>query len=135
MSQYGEDRVLLINLTYGDRPALTVNDFKLNELMYGDRYLRHKTEIGFRYLRHIQKPIYDFIAQNKIKAIFGEITWSHEVLIHRMCKQCPELDCTFLNPHVVRIPDNRFAFYTDERQSRLLQIEREEEYERRIQIY
>ena len=64
VSQYGEGRVLLINLTYSDRPGLTINDFKLNELMYGDRYLRHKTEIGFRYLRHIQQPIYDFIAQN-----------------------------------------------------------------------
>lgn len=132
VSQYGEGRVLLINLTYSDRPALTVNDFKLNELMYGDRYLRHKTEIGFRYLRHIQKPIYDFLAKNQIKAVFGEITWSHEVLIHRMCKQCPELDCTFLNPHVVRIPDNRFAFYTDERQSRLLQVERQEEWKGEI---
>lgn len=131
-SKYGTDRVLLINLTYSEQPGLTVNDFKLNELMYGDRYLRHKPEVGFRYLRHIQQPIYDFIAKNKIKAVFGEITWSHEVLIYRMCKQCPELDCTFLNPHVVRIPDNRFAFFTDERQSQLLEVGRKEEWNGKV---
>lgn len=128
LSQYGAERVLLINLTYSERPSLTVNDFKLNELIYGDRYLRHKPEVGFRYLRHIQQPIYDFIAKHQLKAIFGEITWSHEILIHRMCKQCPELGCVFLNPHVVRIPDNRFAFFTDERQSQLLPVTRKEEW-------
>ena len=128
LSQYGAERVLLINLTYSERPSLTVNDFKLNELIYGDRYLHHKPEVGFRYLRHIQQPIYDFIAKHQLKAIFGEITWSHEILIHRMCKQCPELGCVFLNPHVVRIPDNRFAFFTDERQSRLLPVTRKEEW-------
>ncbi len=131
-TEYGEDRVLLINLDYSENPSPIVKDFKLNELIYGDRYLRHKQTVGFKYLRHIQQPIYDFIQQHNIKAILGEVTWSHEVLIHRMCQQCPELDCRFLNPHVVRIPDNRFAFFTNERQSQLLEVWQKNQWKNEI---
>lgn len=131
-TEYGEERVLLINLDYSDQAAPIVKDFKLNELIYGDRYLRHKQTVGFNYLRHIQQPIYDFIQQHHIKVMMGEVTWSHEVLIHRMCQQCPELDCRFLNPHVVRIPDNRFAFFKDERQSQLLAVGQKDQWEHEV---
>lgn len=131
-ANYGEDRVLLVNLEYSEKPSLTVKDFKLNELIYGDRYLRFKPAVGFRYLRHIQQPIYDFIKKNGIKMVLGEITWSHEILVHRMCQQCPELDCRFLNPHVVRIPGDRFAFFADERQSQFFELWRKGEWKEEV---
>ena len=123
---YPVEQILLINKDCIAEEAEVVGDYKINELVYGDRVLRHDKVEGQNWLRSIQKPIYDFIQQAQIRSIFGEITWAHEVLVHRMCKQHYELNCKFLNPHVVRLPNNRFAFFEDERQSIIYEINRPE---------
>ena len=94
-----------------------VGEYKLNELVYGDRILRGRALEGIAFLESIQRPILDFIEANNIKCIFGELTWAHEILIHRMCTRHTQLGCTFLNPHTIRIPNGRFAFFYDEYQS------------------
>ncbi len=120
---YGEDAVLLINRdTPRNEP---IDDFKLNELVFGDRVLRHDVENGLSFLRNIQVPIYKFLKENKVRFVFGEITWSQEILIHRICSKRKELNCTFLNPHVVRIPNDRFAFFTDEVQATFFEVNKE----------
>ena len=110
----------MINRQHIHKTAAAVADYKINELIFGDRVLRHNPSEGVQFLTNIQRPIYDFIKSNTIELVLGELTWAHEILTHRMCTQQTELNCKFLNPHVVRIPNNRFAFFTDERQSRIL---------------
>lgn len=122
IERYDEDRILYLNRKLVNQAQATIHDFRLNEIIYGDRVLRYEPEAGLQFLSHIQQPIYDFFKNNKVRFVFGEITWAHEVLIHRLSRQCSELNTIFLNPHVVRIPDSRFAFFEDERQSKVLRL-------------
>ena len=128
VNHYPTEQALLINKDQLDKITEVVGDYKINELIYGDRVLRHDKLEGQKWLTVIQRPIYNFIQQQKIQYVFGEITWAHEVLIHRMCKKNSELNCTFLNPHVVRLPNDRFAFFEDERQSVIHQLEQPEQF-------
>jgi len=124
VDEFGDKKVLFINRENMDKHVPPIGAFKLNELIYGDRVWQHDPQGGYEFLTNIQQPIYDFLKDNKIRKVFGEITWAHEILIHRICSQRKELRCQYLNPHVVRIPNERFAFFTDERQSKLLEIEK-----------
>jgi len=120
---YPLEQILYINRTIIDEhKGVAIQDFKLNEIIYGDRVLREEPIFGKQFLTVIQQPIYQFIKTQHIQWIFGEITWAHEVLIHRMCGQLKTLNCTFLNPHVVRIPNNRFSFFKDEQQAQIFEI-------------
>lgn len=122
LEHYNPDYVLYIGKKYVDNPSGKTGEFKLNELVYGDRALKHIPDQGIKYLLHIQQPVYDFIKTNGIRYIFGELTWAHELLIKRITEQRPELGCCFLNPASIRIPNGRFAFFTDEFQSELLAV-------------
>lgn len=123
IDEFGARKVLLISRENIDQHTPAIGEFKINELIYGDRILRHDPQGGFDFLKNIQLPIYNFLRTNNIRKVFGEITWAHELLIHRICKIHKELNCQFLNPHVVRIPNERFAFFTDEHQSNMLEME------------
>lgn len=120
--KHGENRVLFINRQNTTKNQAPIADYKINELVFGDRVLRHHPMEGVQFLTNIQRPIYDFLQKNKIELVLGELTWAHELLTFRMCDKQTELNCTFLNPHVVRIPNHRFAFFTDERQSQILDL-------------
>lgn len=117
---YPASQVLLINWVQAESHARPMRDFRLRELVFGDRMLRHQMQKGIRWLEAIQEPIAKFIRVNGIRCIIGEVTWAHEILVHRMTRECPELACTYLNPHTVRIPSGRFAFFLDEFQTELL---------------
>jgi hypothetical protein len=125
--EYGKEKVLLINRGNIDQPYSAVAEFKINELVYGDRVLRHEIQNGTRFLTNIQRPIYDFLKSNEVRLAFGEITWAHEILIHRILTNRTELNAKFLNPHVVRLPNKRWAFFKDERQSQIYEVT--DEYE------
>ena len=113
----------IIRETKNDR----LGEFKLNELVYNDRILKFNKKNGVRYLTSIQKPIYEFIKNNNVEYVFGELTWAHELLILRLINHYNELNCKYLNPHTVRIPNGRFAFFVDEFQSQLHVIQPEVE--------
>ncbi|PQV49653.1 hypothetical protein CLV33_103291 [Jejuia pallidilutea] len=102
----------------------TVNiDLKINELVYGDRVLSMESKgWTFDYLLKLKELVYDFINTNTIEFVFGEVTWAHELAVHRLTIEAKELNCQFLNPHTIRIPNNRFAFFTDEYQSNIKQL-------------
>ncbi len=125
--EYGKEKVLLINRDNINQPYCEIDDFKIRELIYGDRVLRHELQDGLRFLVNIQRPIYDFLKSNDVRFVFGEITWAHEILIHRMLTNRPELNAKFLNPHVVRLPNKRWAFFKDERQSQIYEVTSEYE--------
>ncbi|MEM6964286.1 MAG: hypothetical protein AAF573_05940 [Bacteroidota bacterium] len=120
--EYGADKVLLINRDHINEPNSEVDEFKIKELVFGDRVLRYDAQSGLQFLTNIQQPIYNFLKKHDVRLAFGEITWAHEILIHRMMTKRKELNAQFLNPHVVRLPNRRWAFFTDERQSKILEV-------------
>ncbi|MFH1373071.1 MAG: hypothetical protein ABII79_04680 [bacterium] len=122
LQRYDSECLLYLNKKYIALPGDKIGEFKLNELVYGDRALEHIPDEGVKYLLHIQKPIYDFIQTNSIHYVFGELTWAHELLIRRLVEQRSELRCRFLNPAGIRIPNGRFAFFTDECESQMLPV-------------
>lgn len=97
-------------------------DLKINELVYGDRVLKHESSRWtYKYLDKLS-PLYSaFISANNISYVFGELTWAHELVAFRLLEQATELNCKFLNPHTIRIPNGRFAFFTNEFQSQILE--------------
>ena len=92
---------------------LCVNYAK-NPFVYYDRFLSLDIEKGITYLNKIKKHIYNFINKNNLNYIFGESTWAHELLISRICNYHLELSCNFLSPQMIRLPQDRFAFFKNE---------------------
>lgn len=92
-----------------------------NDLLMRDRILKYRTARGAEYLQKLKYVAFDFLSSNNIQAIFGELTWSHEVLINRICRQVNECETVYYNPHTLRIPQQTFGFFLDEFQSNLSQ--------------
>lgn len=123
LENYNKNNVLYISKSDSFVDRDPVGDYRLNELVYGDRVLRHESaEWPYRFLRNIQKEIFDFVDKNQIRFVFGEVTWAHEILFHRLLADHPELNCKYLCPHTIRIPGGRFAFFVDEFQSVLYEV-------------
>lgn len=122
IERYPTTNVLLVNKSYCNEENEIIGEFKLNELIYGDRSLKHNMDWATKYLSNIQRPIYNFILNHKIRFIFGEVTWAHEILIHRICTQKKELDCKYLIPHDIRIPSKNFSFFEDEFWSKMYSV-------------
>ena len=72
---------------------------KINDIVANDRHLKYDLNGGKQYLRSIQFPIERFLIQNGISFVFGEVTWAHEILIHRLCNHPALTGVQFLNPH------------------------------------
>lgn len=129
------ENVLLLSKDIIGNDAKSIGDFKLNELVNGDRFLRHQKKWAYNYLKSIQLPTYNFINNNNIEFVFGEVTHAHEILIHRLVNHSTSLRCAYLHPQSVRIPNKRFFFLKDEFQSEIFKEELisnetwEEEYE------
>lgn len=107
-------KVLVLSKSIIDKNNAPIGDFKLNELVYGDRFLRYQAEWAYDYLNNIQLPYKNFIEQNGIRFIFGEITHAHEILLHRLTNHLFSDKVSYLHPQSVRIPDKRFWFLSDE---------------------
>src|SRR5690606_34307589 len=87
---YGSEQLILINKEIGSINNKKIGEYKLNELVFVDRALKYYGNWGYDFLKNIQKPIYDFIKDNSISFIFGETTYAHEVLIHRITRDKKE---------------------------------------------
>ncbi|MDO1502196.1 hypothetical protein Q2T40_18845 [Winogradskyella maritima] len=127
LSKFPSDRLLYI----GKKEVLASKtkqidvDLKLNELIYNDRVLKHESRNwSYNYLKNLTSLYYNFFKTNKISYIFGEITWAHEILAYRLSTFHTELETQFLNPHTIRVPNGRFAFFTDEFQSCIKEVKR-----------
>lgn len=117
---YNEKKILLIDRRHCLNHLEPLDDFKINELIYGDRVFKNEKLNGIKFLTNIQKPIYDFIKYNKINNIFGEKTWAHELLIHRIITKRKELNCRFFLIATTRIPNGRIFFYDDEKETEIV---------------
>lgn len=93
---------------------INIHDLKINEIVYYDRFLSLDIEKGINYLNKSKTHIYNFIKKNNLDYIFGESTWAHELLISRICNYHLELSCSFLSPQMIRLPQDRFAFFKNE---------------------
>ena len=127
LENYPKENILLIDkdsILAKEDPTFDTSKYKFNEIWYGDRVLKHE-EWGIQYLSNLSSIYYDFISKNKIENVFGEQTWAHELLIHRLCSLNTQLNCTFLSPHTVRMPSGKFAFFKDEFQTDILAYNKE----------
>lgn len=124
-AKYGTDNVLLIDLREAGQSSPAIGEYKLNELIYGDRALRHIPEKALRYLTNIQQPIYDFLQTHLPAFAIGETTWAHELLVRRIVTERTELGCQFVSPATVRIPTGRFAFFLGETQETMLELQKD----------
>lgn len=120
--RYPNGNLLLLDRTYLNIESDPIGDFKLNEIIYGDRVWKYDKINGLKYLTNIQKPIYNFLKSNSIQIVFGEITWGHEILIYRLCSQRRELDCSYYTQTVTRMPPNRSFFFRDEKYCEILEV-------------
>jgi len=114
--------LLLINWDYRYFSSTPVGEYKLHELVSGDRKLKYRFDDGLSYLINIQKPFLDFVTNNDIKFIFGEITWAHEILMSRICLDKFDGQCFYLHPQSIRIPNGRFTFLDTEFQNSISPI-------------
>ncbi|HTO18657.1 MAG TPA: hypothetical protein VL129_05855 [Pseudomonas sp.] len=121
-NHYPKERILYINKLNSKSRQPIISEFKLNELIYGDRVLRYEGRWAKDYLRNIQKPFSDFVKENCIKFVFGETTWAHEILFHRLLDCNKDMGAQYLCPHTIRIPNGRFAFFKDEYQSEFYEV-------------
>lgn len=123
LKEYEESTVLLIDRSLINDSCQSVGDFKLCEIVYGDlRVWRHSVKEGLKYLTSIQQPIVNFIKSNEIHLIFGEDTWAHELLIHRMCNQLSELRCGYYSSMSARIPNGKILFCDDEKHAEYVPV-------------
>lgn len=95
-----------------------------NDILIRDRILKYRTDTGAEYLKKLKYVAFEFLTSNNIQAIFGELTWCHEILINRICLQVTECGTTYYNPHTLRMPQQTFGFFLDEFQSNLSQHKR-----------
>ena len=86
----------------------------LNEIIYIDRELRtwRSKESKF-YIQNLHHRLKNFLVGNDMNFAFSENTWAHEITISMMCDMDNEVGCLHLSPHNLRIPDNRFAFFSN----------------------
>lgn len=127
-SEWGTEQVLYIGLTAVIDADVKKEDFpadlqaiKSNDLLIRDRILKFNTVQGSAYLTKLKYVIYDFLQFNNISHVFGELTWSHEVIINRICRFVKSCNTSSYNPHTLRIPQQTFGFFLDEFQSNLSQ--------------
>ncbi len=88
-------------------------DIKLNEILFADRVIKINN-YNQVYLKNLELFTYKFLKDNKIKFIFGEFTWSYELVISRVAKL---LDIPYYNMQSSRYPSNRFLFFSNEKQN------------------
>lgn len=125
---YDREKILYLGKDRSQETNKKIGEFKLNELIFGDRVLTHFPEFGITYLLQCQNPIYEFLKIHQVRFIIGEHTWAHELLIHRIADQCKELNVQFLNAHTIRIPQGRFTFFVDEFDSKKYAVQRIDEH-------
>lgn len=120
-SGYSAENILLLNKNVKTEADPLVGEYKLNELIAGDRVLKYDYDASHNYLTAIQKPIYQFIKNNGLRYIFGEITYAHEILMSRICLDKFAGEVHYLHPQSIRIPNGRFTFLDTEFQDTIFE--------------
>ena len=120
--QYKEkfkNNILYIDQFKKEKKIFFNKEKKINEIIFSDRILKNNKR-SIEIFSNIECQLYNFIKNHKIQIIIGEFTWGHELLIHRILKNNPQLLCKYYNIQPIRIPYNRSAFFMNEKQNQLL---------------
>ncbi|MCE3281637.1 MAG: hypothetical protein K0Q66_374 [Chitinophagaceae bacterium] len=115
---YKEDSILYLPKDFVNRDNVPVGDLCINEILFGDRVWKYDMTAGKRYLTNIQADIRDFLVTHRVKLVFGEHTWAHELVVRRLALK---MGIRFLEPHVMRIPNGRFGFFEGESHEQLFE--------------
>ncbi len=119
---YDSKTILLINWDIRNRIGESIGEYKINELVWGDRELKKYPDEGALYLKKLQSLFYNFVQCNSLRYIFGEMTWAHEILMNRICRDKFKDKCFFLHPQSIRIPNGRFTFMDTEFQDSIFPV-------------
>ena len=118
-SGYDQENILLINWDVRNGTSEPIGEYKLNELIWGDRRMKYHFNGASKCLINIQSLFYDFVKKHSLNFIFGEMTWAHEILMNRICHDKFSGRCFYLHPQSIRIPNGRFVFMDNEFQNSL----------------
>jgi hypothetical protein len=90
-----------------------------NIILMDPLLLRRSRSYALSYLGVCAREIQGFLAGNGIDVVSGEQTWAFELLAGQVCvaEKIP-----FLNPHTIRIPDPRFAFFVNHTEATVLEL-------------
>ena len=121
LERYDKEKILYISKKNVKIDSEYIGDFKINEIIYGDRVWKYSIEDGIKFLKNIQKPIYDFINKNSISLLIGEKTWAHELLISRIVKN-KFVNVKFYNIITARLPDDRLFFVDNEKEEDIIEL-------------
>ncbi|MFP8487472.1 hypothetical protein ACKGJO_00085 [Gracilimonas sp. Q87] len=127
VSIYSKENVLLINNEINESKELV--ELKYFEIIRNDRHFKFNENDSLIYLKSIQEPVFNFIKKNSISHVFGELTHGYELVIYLLIKIKFRGHCRYLNPHTIRIPDNRFAFFSDLKQSKFYSNKHNKKYD------
>lgn len=97
-------------------------DLTLNEIIESDRLLKKNKQAAKNYLINLEYLFTDFIEKNAINYIFGERANAHELLLGRLCLNIQKLNCSYFSITDIRIPSLHYAFFSDEKETALIEI-------------
>jgi len=120
MLKYGKKNICLINKKIEGQliNENLISKIKLNEILYQDRSLNTNSIKHLQYLELSCSKIYQFLKENEIMYVYGEITWAHEIITYKICNLNYDLNCKFYSPSTVRFPLSHFLFFTNSEQSK-----------------
>jgi hypothetical protein len=97
-----------------------------NETMMMDRQLSRQSH-GKAYLAVIAREISRYLRAHDIRATFGEQTWAFELATALLCKAQGR---AYFAPSTVRVPSDRFGFFTDLNQAEIFEIRKPDRSDR-----
>jgi len=106
---------------YNDETLTELESFseiKVSAIIQSDRLLSKKSrDYALSYICSVYSSAKEFILNNEIEFIFGEVTWAHELTIAAAAKS---VGAKFFSPCNLRYPSDRFAFFEGVFQKRLI---------------
>ncbi|MGF6227088.1 hypothetical protein QFZ27_001043 [Inquilinus ginsengisoli] len=112
-----------------DDPGLTeleTGGLAANEVVLMDRELC-KRPYGKAYLAVAAREISRFLQAHDIRAAFGEQTWAFELATRLLCKAQGR---GYFVPATVRVPSDRFGFFTDHSQTGIYEVRKPDRSDR-----
>lgn len=109
-----DDKHILLLSYFSVKQSLPIGEYKLNELISRDRYMKYDYGKNLAFLTNMQPLFAKFLTDNGISYVFGEMTHAPEILMSRICKDKFPGKCYYLHPQSIRIPNGRFTFMNSE---------------------
>lgn len=104
-----------------------ISPLKASAIIMSDRLLSQKSrEKAYPYIASVYEQVKAFIKKHNINVVFGESTWTAELVASVAAKKC---NIPYLTPATIRVPGGRFAFFEGFYQSKFFLNENPEKEE------